>query len=67
MLSNRDIERYRRMTPAERLKETFELCGVAERALAALPAADRARRLAIVEAEHRASNAELLRRLAQAQ
>ena len=64
VLSSRDIERYRRMTPAERLKETFELCAVAERALAALPKAERARRLAIVEEEHRASNAELLRGLA---
>lgn len=66
MLTSRDLERYRRMTPAERLRETFELCAVAERALAALPPAERARRLALIEADHRASNTELLRGLAQA-
>jgi hypothetical protein len=66
VLSARDLERYRRMTPAERLRETFELCAVADRALEALAPAERERRLAIVEEQHRASNAELLRRLAQA-
>jgi hypothetical protein len=65
VLSPEDLERYRRMTPAERLRETFQLCAVADRALDALPEAERSRRLAIIEEEHRASNAELLRRLSQ--
>jgi hypothetical protein len=66
VLSSRDVERYRRMTPAERLRETFELCAFAERSLAALPPEERARRLALIEREHRESNAELLRGLARA-
>jgi hypothetical protein len=64
MLRPADIERYRRMTPAERLRETFELCAFADAALDALPPDERDRRLAILRRQHAESNAVLARRLA---
>ncbi len=64
MLSPADIERYRRMTIGERLRETFELCAFADAALEALPPEERDRRLAILRRQHAESNDELARRLA---
>ena len=58
-----EIERYKRMTVAERLAETFRLSDLAWELLDSLPAEERARRLAIEEEEHRLSNEALLRAL----
>ncbi len=66
MLSPTQIEAYRRMTPRERLRETIELCALAESALAALPPEERERRLAILREQHARSNEALLRALAKA-
>jgi len=52
------------MTVAERLRLTLELTEFAEAALAALPPEERDRRLRIVYEQKRASNDEILRRLA---
>ncbi len=51
MMGPEEIERYRRMTVAERLRETIELMRAAEAALDALPPGERARRLRIIEAQ----------------
>ena len=64
MLDPQDIERYRRMSVAERLRETIALMEFDEAMLAALPAKERDRRLALIEAEQVASNEALLRALA---
>lgn len=66
MLSPAQIEAYRRMTPRERLRETIELCRLADAALDALPPEERARRLRLLEEEHQRSNDALLRTLARA-
>ncbi|MCU0722580.1 MAG: hypothetical protein MUC63_03000 [Planctomycetes bacterium] len=63
MLSTDCIDRYRRMTPAERLRETVDLLAFADAALDALPARERERRLAIFREQHRRSNEALLRGL----
>ena len=64
MLDPKDIERYRRMTPAERLRETIALMEFDEALLASLPPEERDRRLRLIEAEQIASNEALLRALA---
>ena len=64
MLRPEQIETYRRMTVAERLRLTIELIEFAESALASLPPAERDRRLQIVFEQNAASNEELRRRLA---
>jgi hypothetical protein len=46
-----EIERYRRMTVAERLRETLELMEIAEAVFDALPPDERARRFRIIEAQ----------------
>lgn len=51
MLGPDEIERYRRMTVAERLRETIELTEAAEAALAALPPEERDRQLRILGAQ----------------
>ncbi len=52
------------MSVAQRLRLTIELIEFAERALEALPLAERERRLKIVHDGNRASNDEIVRRLA---
>lgn len=64
VLDPKDIERYRRMSVAERLRETIALMQFDEAMLAALPPAERERRLRLIEAEQIASNEALLRALA---
>ena len=66
MLHSEQIESYRRMTVAQRLELTIELIEFAESALAALPPAERDRRLRIVFEQNAASNDEIRRRLASA-
>jgi hypothetical protein len=55
MLGPEEIERYRRMSVADRIRETVELMELAEAALDALPPEERARRLRILAAQ-KASN-----------
>lgn len=64
MLRAEQIEAYRRMSVAERLRLTIELIAFAERALAALAPEERERRLRIAHESNRASNDEIVRRLA---
>ncbi|HEX5136425.1 MAG TPA: hypothetical protein VFY93_05605 [Planctomycetota bacterium] len=64
MLRPAQIEEYRRMTVAERLRLTIELIRFAEDALAALPPDERDRRLRILLAQKRAFGAVVERRLA---
>lgn len=59
-----EIERYRRMSVAERLRETIELMWAAERALEALPLAERERRLRIIEAQKHSDDRTAWRRAA---
>jgi len=66
MLGSTDIERYRRMTVAERLRETLLLMEADEAFLASLPKEERERRLRLLEAEQEESNRALLRGLAKA-
>lgn len=56
MLSTERLERYRRMTPEQRWAEVELLMDDAWRALQALPADERERRLAYVRAQHDASD-----------
>ena len=63
MLSPERLEAYRRMTPAERSKETFALIEYAWKALLALPFEERERRLELMRREHRESNDALARAL----
>jgi hypothetical protein len=60
------IEEYRRMTVAERLRLTIELIRFAEDALAALPPGERDRRLGILLEQKRAFGSPVERRLASA-
>ncbi len=64
MLGPTELERYRRMTVAERLRETLLLMEADEAFLASLPQAERERRLHLLEAEQEQSNRALLRGLA---
>jgi len=66
VLRPEQIESYRRMTVAERLRLTLELTEFAESALAALPPAERDRRLRIVHEQNAASNDRIRLRLASA-
>lgn len=66
MLGPTELERYRRMTVAERLRETLLLIEADEAFLASLPPAERERRLHLLEAEQEESNRALLRGLARA-
>lgn len=50
------LARYRQMTPAQRWAEVEALMDDAWRALQALPANERERRLALVRAQHDAGN-----------
>ena len=59
-----EIEHYRRMTVAERLRETIELMWAAERALDALPSEERERRLRIIEAQKHSGDRAAWRRAA---
>ena len=52
------------MTVAERLRLTIELTKFAEAALASMPPEERDRRLRIIYEQKRASNDEIVRRLA---
>ena len=63
MLGPQEIRRYRRMTVAERLRETALLMEADEAFLASLPAPERERRLRLLEAEQEESNRSLLRNL----
>ncbi len=63
MLSKERIERYRRMTPEERWREVEELMTIAWHSLLELPEEERERRLAIIRAEHEASDEILLEQL----
>jgi len=63
MLSPERIQAYRRMSPEERWRQVEELMTLAWRTLRALPREERERRLAVVRAEHEASDAALLARL----
>jgi hypothetical protein len=60
MLGPEQIERYRRMSPAERLKETEELMTLAWRMLLELPAEERERRLRIIREAHEEEHALIL-------
>ena len=64
MLSSADIERYRRMTVAERLHETALLMAADEAFLATLPPEERERRLRLLTEEQERSNRALLLALA---
>jgi hypothetical protein len=66
VLRPEQIEEYRRMTVAERLRLTIELTEFAKAALAALPPEERERRLRVILEQKRASNDALLRGLAAA-
>jgi hypothetical protein len=66
MLRPEQIEEYRRMTVAERLRLTLELTAIAEAALAALPREERERRLRILYEQKRAFGDEVVRRMASA-
>lgn len=66
MLRPEQIEAYRRMTVAERLRLTIELTAIAEAALAALPREERERRLQILREQKRAFGDEVVRRPASA-
>lgn len=66
MLGPHELERYRRMTVAERLRETLLLMEADEAFLASLPQDERERRLRLLEAEQEESNRALLRGLARA-
>ena len=60
MLSPTDIDRYRRMTVAERLQETALLMAADEAFLAQLPLEERERRLRLLTEEQERSNRALL-------
>ena len=62
MLSPERIQAYRSMSPEERWREVEELMTLAWRTLRALPREQRERRLALIRAEHEASDAVLLAR-----
>jgi hypothetical protein len=64
MLGPQEVERYRRMTVAERLRETILLMEADEALLAALPPTERIRRLQLLEEDQERSNRALLRALA---
>jgi hypothetical protein len=66
VLRPEQIEEYRRMTVAERLRLTLELTEFAEAALAALPPEERDRRLRIVYEQKQAYGDKIVRRLASA-
>jgi len=63
MLSERQIEACRRVTPDERWKIVEELSASAREALLGLPWEERERRLAVAREEHRLSNEAVVRRL----
>ena len=63
MLSERQIEAYRRMSVEERWKIVEELSASAWEALLELPWEERERRLEIAREEHRLSNDAMLRRM----
>jgi len=63
MLSEAQIQLYRRMSVEERWKITEELMTVAWRALLELPYEERERRLQIARAEHDASSVALVKAL----
>ena len=63
MLDPKDIERYRRMTIAERFDEMIQLMIIDEAQLASLPPAERDRRLRLIEEENELSRQALLRAL----
>ena len=63
MLSKARLERYRRMTPAERWRETSALMEYAWQALMQLPYEERERRLAVARRQHRLSNDALAKAL----
>jgi hypothetical protein len=63
VLSDRQIESYRRMTPEERWRIVEELSASAWEALLELPWEERERRLALAREEHRLSNDAMLRRM----
>jgi hypothetical protein len=60
MLSDAQIDAYRRMTPDERWRIVEELMTLAWRSLLELPPDERERRLALIREEHDASNAAIL-------
>jgi uncharacterized protein YdeI (YjbR/CyaY-like superfamily) len=64
MLGPEEIDRYRRMTVAERLRETIELMQAAEAALDALPPEERERRLRIIESQKHSDDRAAWRRAA---
>jgi DNA-binding IclR family transcriptional regulator len=66
VLRPEQIEEYRRMTVAERLRLTLELTAFAEAALAALPREERERRLQLLWEQKRAFHDKVVRRPASA-
>jgi hypothetical protein len=65
MLDEQRLERYRRMTPEERLREVEELMTFAWRSLLELSDEERQRRLDLVREEHELSDAIILAHLRQ--
>ncbi len=63
MLSESQIEAYRRMTPEERWRIVEELSSSAWEALLELPWEERERRLAVAREEHQLSNDNMMRRM----
>jgi hypothetical protein len=64
MLGPEEIERYRRMTVAQRLEELIELMLADEAAMAALPPEERDRRFRIIEAQKASDDRAAWRRAA---
>jgi hypothetical protein len=64
MLSEEQLERYRRMTIEERWRITEELMDLTWQALLELPYEDRERRLQLAREEHELSSKALLEALA---
>lgn len=66
MIGPEEIERYRRMTPEDKIREFVDLMDVAFAVLADLPPDERRRRWEAIEREEEESARTLARRLAQA-
>ncbi len=66
MIGPKEIERYQRMTPEEKLREFADLMDVALAVLADLPPEERKRRWEAMDREEEEAAHALARRLAQA-
>lgn len=63
MLSEEQLEAYRRMTPAQKWEETMMLLDFGWEILMSLPAEERERRIEIMRREHQESNDAIVRAL----